>query len=40
LLADGFPVVTLHVRSDNAPAIAAYTRAGYTDQGAWLLALR
>lgn len=40
LLDDGLPGVTLHVRSDNAPAIRAYERAGYRDRGAWLLALR
>lgn len=40
LLDTGFPAVTLHVRADNAPAIRAYERAGYEDEGAWLLALR
>lgn len=40
LLDDGLPGVTLHVRADNAPAIAAYRRAGFFDQGSWLLALR
>lgn len=40
LLRDGLPGVSLHVRSDNAPAIAAYRRAGLHDQGPWLLALR
>jgi uncharacterized protein len=39
-LAEGLPGVTLHVRAGNAPAIAAYRRAGYRDAGAWLLALR
>lgn len=40
LLADGLPSVTLHVRADNTPAIRAYKRAGFTDRGPWLLALR
>lgn len=40
LFDDGMPSVSLHVRSDNAPAIAAYSRAGLTDRGAWTLALR
>ena len=40
LLAEGLPVVSLHVREDNAPAIRAYIRAGYLDDGPWLLALR
>ncbi|MPZ72354.1 MAG: GNAT family N-acetyltransferase [Nitriliruptorales bacterium] len=40
LLADGLPGVTLHVRADNVPAIAAYRRAGFTDRGSWTLALR
>ena len=40
LLLDGLPGVTLHVRADNAPAIAAYRRAGLTDRGAWTLAIR
>lgn len=40
LLADGLPGVTLHVRADNRPAIAAYRRAGFRDGGEWLLALR
>ena len=40
LLADGLPGVTLHVRADNAPAIAAYRRAGLDDRGAWTLAIR
>lgn len=40
LLGDGLPGVTLHVRSDNAAAIAAYRRAGLTDRGAWTLAIR
>lgn len=40
LLDSGFPVVSLHVRADNTPAIAAYRRAGFTDQRPWLLALR
>lgn len=40
LLAEGLPSVSLHVRSDNTPAITAYTRAGLTDRAAWVLALR
>jgi len=40
LLAEGLPSVSLHVRSDNTPAIAAYARAGLTDRAAWVLALR
>jgi len=40
VLAEGLPGVTLHVRADNAPAIAAYRRAGLTDRGAWTLAIR
>ncbi len=40
LIADGIPAVTLHVRADNAPAMAAYARAGMTDRGRWILALR
>jgi ribosomal protein S18 acetylase RimI-like enzyme len=40
LLRAGLPGVSLHVRADNVPAIAAYARAGLTDRGAWLLALR
>lgn len=40
LVTDGVPAVTLHVRADNAPAIAAYARAGLTDRGRWILALR
>jgi hypothetical protein len=40
LLSQGFPGVTLHVRADNRPAIAAYARAGFHDAGAWALALR
>ena len=40
LLADGLPGVTLHVRADNSPAIAAYRRAGMDDHGAWTLAIR
>ncbi len=40
LLDDGVPGVTLHVRSDNAPALRAYARAGMVDRGAWILALR
>ena len=40
LLLDGLPGVTLHVRADNAAAIAAYRKAGLTDRGAWTLAIR
>lgn len=40
LLAEGLPGVTLHVRADNTPALAAYERAGFEDAMAWLLALR
>jgi len=40
LLAEGLPSVSLHVRSDNGPAIAAYSRAGLSDRAAWVLALR
>ncbi|MGH8885643.1 MAG: GNAT family N-acetyltransferase [Egibacteraceae bacterium] len=40
LLDAGFPLVSLHVRADNFPAIAAYRRAGFIDQRPWLLALR
>lgn len=40
LRAAGAPAVSLHVRSDNGPAIAAYRRAGFIDRGPWLLALR
>lgn len=40
LLAEGLPGVTLHVRTDNVPARAAYERAGFADRGAWTLAIR
>ncbi len=40
LLARGLPVVSLHVRDDNAPAIAAYAKAGFSERGRWVLALR
>jgi hypothetical protein len=40
LLGNGLPGVTLHVRADNPPAIAAYRRAGLHDRGAWTLAMR
>jgi uncharacterized protein len=40
LLDQGLPAVTLHVRSDNAPAIRAYGRAGFVDWGPWVLAIR
>jgi predicted GNAT family acetyltransferase len=40
LLDAGVPGATLHVRADNLPALQAYQRAGYTDHGAWVLALR
>lgn len=32
--------VTLHVRADNAPALAAYARAGFVDREEWRLAVR
>ena len=37
---EGGPYATLHVRADNAPAVAAYRRSGLVDMGAWVLALR
>ena len=40
LMTNGVPGVTLHVRSDNVPAIRAYERSGLVDGGPWLLALR
>lgn len=40
LFAEGMPSVSLHVRADNAAAITAYARAGMSDRGAWILALR
>lgn len=40
LVREGLPGVSLHVRSDNEPAMAAYRRAGLRDQGPWVLALR
>lgn len=40
VIADGLPGVTLHVRADNAAAIAAYRRAGFDDWGPWSLAIR
>lgn len=40
VMADGVPGVTLHVRADNAHAIAAYRRAGLVDRGSWSLAIR
>lgn len=40
LLDKGLPVVSLHVRDDNAPALAAYRRAGFAERGNWILALR
>lgn len=40
LLSSGMPVVSLHVRDDNEPAIHAYRNAGYVQRGNWLLALR
>lgn len=40
VLGQGLPGITLHVRADNAPAIAAYTRAGFSDWGPWSLAIR
>lgn len=40
LLDKGLPVVSLHVRDDNFPALAAYRRAGLVERGNWVLALR
>lgn len=40
LLDNGLPVVSLHVRDDNEPAIRAYRGAGYAERGNWVLALR
>lgn len=40
LLDRGLPVVSLHVRDDNAPAVTAYGRAGFVERGRWVLALR
>lgn len=40
LIAEGLPSVTLHVRSDNTPALRAYARAGFADCCPWILALR
>lgn len=40
LLDTGLPVVSLHVRADNAAAIHAYGAAGYGQRRRWLLALR
>lgn len=40
LLDQGLPVVSLHVRDDNTPAIAAYQRSGFVERGRWVLALR
>lgn len=40
VLTDGLPGITLHVRADNGPAIAAYRRAGLVDRGPWTLAIR
>lgn len=40
LLSRGLPVVSLHVRDDNAPALTAYARAGFVQRGRWVLALR
>ena len=37
---DRCAAVSLHVRSDNVAAIRAYERAGFVDEGAWILALR
>ena len=33
-------LVSLHVRADNAPALAAYAAAGFVDREAWRLAVR
>ena len=40
VLGQGLPGITLHVRADNAPAMAAYRRAGFADWGPWTLAIR
>lgn len=40
LTEERLPAVSLHVRADNEPALRAYRRAGLTDRGPWLLALR
>ncbi len=40
LLHGGLPVISLHVRDDNEPAIRAYRGAGFAERGNWLLALR
>lgn len=40
VLLGGLPGLTLHVRADNAPATAAYRRAGLVDRGRWTLAMR
>ena len=40
LLEVGLPVVSLHVRDDNDPAIRAYRNAGFAERGNWVLALR
>lgn len=40
LFDSGLPVITLHVRNDNTAAVTAYERAGFTQQGRWILALR
>lgn|GEM_PF-823962 len=40
VLCQGLPVVTLHVRADNAQARAAYVRAGFVDRAGWILVLR
>jgi ribosomal protein S18 acetylase RimI-like enzyme len=40
LFDEGTPSVSLHVRADNVAAMTAYSRAGMSDRGAWILALR
>lgn len=40
MITTGLPSVTLHVRSDNPPALHAYARAGFVDACPWVLALR
>lgn len=40
LFAEGLPAISLHVRSDNQPALRAYANAGFVDVGPWLLAIR
>lgn len=39
-LAEGAPAITLHVRDDNAPALAAYAASGFVAGEPWRLVLR